>query len=53
MKARAITYVSCDPATAARDLRGLLGFGYKLQEAHLLDLFPQTFHIESVFHLVR
>ncbi len=53
MKARAITYVSCDPATAARDLRGLLGSGYKLDEVHLLDLFPQTFHIESVFHLIR
>jgi len=46
-----IAYVSCDPATAARDLRELLGSGYKMQQAHLVDLFPQTFHIESVFHL--
>jgi 23S rRNA (uracil1939-C5)-methyltransferase len=48
-----ITYVSCDPATIARDLRGLLGSGYQLQQTHLIDLFPQTFHVESVFHLVR
>ncbi len=48
-----IAYVSCDPATVARDLRALLNFGYQMQQAHLIDLFPQTFHIESVFHLVR
>jgi 23S rRNA (uracil1939-C5)-methyltransferase len=48
-----ITYVSCDPATVARDLRGLLDSGYRVEQAHLVDLFPQTFHIESVFHLVR
>jgi 23S rRNA (uracil1939-C5)-methyltransferase len=53
LNAPRITYVSCDPATIARDLRGLLGSGYQLQQAHLIDLFPQTFHIESVFHLVR
>ncbi|MGH9513886.1 MAG: class I SAM-dependent RNA methyltransferase [Terriglobales bacterium] len=48
-----IAYVSCDPATLARDLRGLLDSGYSVENAHLVDLFPQTFHIESVFHLVR
>jgi len=48
-----ITYVSCDPATLARDLTVLLGSGYRIEEAHLVDLFPQTFHIESVIHLVR
>jgi 23S rRNA (uracil1939-C5)-methyltransferase len=48
-----ITYVSCDPATVARDLRGLLDSGYRVERAHLVDLFPQTFHVESVFHLVR
>jgi 23S rRNA (uracil1939-C5)-methyltransferase len=53
LNAPRITYVSCDPATIARDLRGLLGSGYQLRQAHLIDLFPQTFHIESVFHLVR
>jgi 23S rRNA (uracil1939-C5)-methyltransferase len=49
----AITYVSCDPATLARDLAGLLGAGYRIQGAHLVDLFPQTYHLESVFHLTR
>jgi len=48
-----LAYVSCDPATLARDLSGLLAAGYKIEQAHLVDLFPQTFHLESVFHLVR
>jgi 23S rRNA (uracil1939-C5)-methyltransferase len=48
-----ITYVSCDPSTLARDLRTLVNSGYRIERAHLLDLFPQTFHIESVFHLAR
>ena len=46
-----LTYVSCDPATLSRDLRVLLESGYRVVEIHLVDLFPQTFHIESVFHL--
>ena len=48
-----IRYVSCDPATLARDLAPLLASGYRIQEAHLFDLFPQTFHIESVMLLGR
>jgi 23S rRNA (uracil1939-C5)-methyltransferase len=48
-----ITYVSCDPATLARDLRVLTAAGYRLESAHLVDLFPQTFHMETVVHLVR
>ncbi|HXZ78891.1 MAG TPA: 23S rRNA (uracil(1939)-C(5))-methyltransferase RlmD [Terriglobales bacterium] len=48
-----LTYVSCDPSTLARDLPVLLQSGYRIQEAHLVDLFPQTFHIESVFRLAR
>ena len=48
-----ITYVSCDPATLARDLVVLMASGYRIEEAHLVDLFPQTFHIESVLQLVR
>jgi len=51
--AKQLTYVSCDPATLSRDLVSLIGGGYKVQEAHLLDLFPQTFHMETVLHLAR
>ncbi len=50
---RRLSYVSCDPATLARDLAVLLGLGFRIEEAHLVDLFPQTFHLESVFHLTR
>ena len=48
-----ITYASCDPSTLARDLRILLSLEYKIEGAHLIDLFPQTYHLESVFHLAR
>lgn len=48
-----MVYVSCDPATMSRDLAGLLGAGYRIRQAHVVDLFPQTYHVESVFHLVR
>jgi 23S rRNA (uracil1939-C5)-methyltransferase len=48
-----ITYVTCDPATFSRDLSQLLQSGYRVEEAQLLDLFPQTYHVESVFQLVR
>ena len=48
-----LTYVSCDPATLARDLVPLQAAGYRVEEAHLVDLFPQTYHLESVLQLVR
>jgi 23S rRNA (uracil1939-C5)-methyltransferase len=48
-----VRYVSCDPATLARDLAPLLAAGYHIEEAHLFDLFPGTFHIESVMLLAR
>jgi 23S rRNA (uracil1939-C5)-methyltransferase len=48
---RAITLVSCDPTTLARDLQGLLAAGYGIQKITLIDLFPQTYHLETIVHL--
>ena len=51
--APALTYVSCDPATLARDLRILLASGYAIEKLTVADLFPQTFHLETVVQLAR
>ena len=53
MAAPRLTYVSCDSSTLGRDLLPLLAAGYRVEELHLVDLFPQTYHIESVVQLVR
>ena len=43
-----IVYVSCDPSTLGRDLKQMVDSGYKLHELHMVDMFPQTFHQETV-----
>lgn len=52
-KARTICYVSCDTATLARDARALANAGYTLTSAQPVDLFPQTWHTETVAVLER
>jgi 23S rRNA (uracil1939-C5)-methyltransferase len=48
---RRITYVSCEPPTLARDLAVLREGGYEISSVELFDLFPQTFHMETVVRL--
>ena len=51
--APAMVYVSCDPTTLVRDLRELVASGYAIESVALADLFPQTYHIETIVHLRR
>ena len=53
LRAQNMTYVSCDPATLARDLKQLISGGWQISQMHLIDLFPQTFHIETCVMLRR
>jgi 23S rRNA (uracil1939-C5)-methyltransferase len=48
-----IVYVSCDPPTLGRDLQAMVDSGYRLHELHMVDMFPQTFHQETVAVLKR
>jgi 23S rRNA (uracil1939-C5)-methyltransferase len=50
---RHIVYVSCDPATLGRDLAALIQSGYRLQRLRMVDMFPQTSHLETVAMLER
>jgi 23S rRNA (uracil1939-C5)-methyltransferase len=47
-----LVIVSCDPATLARDLSALMVAGYQFQNMTLVDLFPQTYHLETVVRLI-
>lgn len=51
LKPPRICYVSCDPATLARDLRKLLAAGCTISSLQAFDMFPQTHHVETVVHL--
>jgi len=50
-RAQRISYVSCDPATLARDLKKLVASGYLIESLAAYDLFPQTHHVETVVRL--
>jgi 23S rRNA (uracil1939-C5)-methyltransferase len=52
-KPAVIVYVSCNPATLARDLRLLSDSGYAVDEIQPFDMFPQTYHIETIVKLSR
>ncbi len=47
-----IVYVSCDPATLARDVKKLLAGGYSLDTVVAFDMFPQTHHVETIVRLL-
>lgn len=48
MKPKAIVYISCNPVSLARDCEPLLAQGYQLSRLGLIDMFPQTHHIEAM-----
>ena len=48
MGAKRVVYVSCDPATLARDLKVLRGEGYEVERVRAVDQFPHTVHVETI-----
>src|SRR5690625_2006927 len=53
MQPKRIVYVSCNPSTLARDLRILEDGGFKTEEVQPVDMFPQTYHVETITLLQR
>ncbi|MCA9520145.1 MAG: hypothetical protein KC609_04210, partial [Myxococcales bacterium] len=51
LRPRGVIYISCDLHTAARDIEQLLGAGYELTRVQPIDMFPQTYHVETIFVL--
>lgn len=51
LRPKRLVVVACDPATLARDLAALVAGGYRIERVTLIDLFPQTLHIETIVHL--
>ncbi|MEO7142442.1 MAG: class I SAM-dependent RNA methyltransferase [Bryobacteraceae bacterium] len=51
LKPRVVMLVSCDPATLARDLAVFAASGYRIEKLTMIDLFPQTYHMETVARL--
>jgi 23S rRNA (uracil1939-C5)-methyltransferase len=53
LQPKQVAVVACDPATLARDLAGLLATGYRIERMTMVDLFPQTYHVEAIVLLQR
>ncbi|MCH3964633.1 MAG: 23S rRNA (uracil(1939)-C(5))-methyltransferase RlmD [Clostridium sp.] len=51
--AKSIIYVSCNPKTLVQDLNGFIHFGYRVDKVKLMDMFPQTGHVETIVSLQR
>ena len=51
--ARTVIYISCDPATLSRDLLLLKGHGYVVDKMKMIDMFPQTHHMETMVKLLK